>query len=92
LSTRACPCSWGSGSITDLRRAESGRRAALDRAASVAGAGCALTTAVGFGSLVITDFAAIHSMGIVAVIGVSAMAAASLTLLPAIAALSVRKK
>lgn len=67
-------------------------------AASVAAAVAiaALTTAVGFGSLVITDFAAIHSMGIVAVIGVAAMAAASLTLLPALmafaAALSTQRK
>lgn len=63
-------------------------------AASVAGAVAmaALTTAVGFGSLVVTDFAAIHSMGIVAVIGVCAIAAAALTMLPAIAALSLRKE
>ncbi|MBI3392566.1 MAG: MMPL family transporter [Nitrospirae bacterium] len=57
-------------------------------AASVAGAVAlaALTTAVGFGSLVITDFVAIHSMGLVAVIGVTAIAAAALTLLPALMA------
>ena len=51
----------------------------------------ALSTSVGFGSLALSHYPGLRSMGIVAILGAAATALVSITLLPALVALSRRR-
>lgn len=52
----------------------------------------AVSTSIGFGSLVLSHYPGLRSMGIVAILGAAATALVSITLLPALVALGCRRR